>query len=349
MDADRHSHTTDSQQTRTGSVTLEPHHTSPLDETWMKQAIPPAVPPKQGPLPENDGPQPLAAHYTPHEYVDVNGVRNKALHVTPMTSAGFEKFSQHVQPPPAATKRTWEQRIYGMRRSTFALVVALVVTVAAAIGLGVGLGVGLRQTGGGGSHDGGTTTTDPSACPAAQQSQITTSLSSTLTTATTASSSQPTTTDTSRATVTATTITIQTLPLSTSTPNINAQSHLTCPTSNSTILLSSFSPSSSLSPSSFSPQPQASEPQPLKYQILCDSNLPPFPPGLLPIIKTRLDLAGPLRGVQTTRTMLGHVRRDQFFSGKKRRGGCLELCISMGRIRGSVGVLLVRALRGRGS
>ena len=131
-------------------------------DKWEKQVVPPVppVPPKLGPMPmsismsENDAPQPLSAYYTPHEYVDVNGVRNKAVHVTTVVPGAGGKFlgDGQGQPPTGTGPSGWEQRIYGMRRLTFVLAVALVVVVAVAIGLGVGLGVGLKRTGSGGGE-----------------------------------------------------------------------------------------------------------------------------------------------------------------------------------------------------
>ncbi|CCC11863.1 unnamed protein product [Sordaria macrospora k-hell] len=294
MDNHRNSNNTFGHQTITSSTTatLSPHHTftSTHDDmgTWEKQAIPPvppAVPPKQTPLHQgHDAPQPLSAYYTPHEYVDVNGMRNKAI----IPANGFEKFSQHGHggQPPATAKSSGGQGIYGMRRSTFVLVVALVVVVAVAIGLGVGLGVGLKKTGGGGGRDG------------AQQSQITTSVSPSLTiVATSATASPQPTSANGRAPTTATTTTTVTLALPSPLASTTSQSKLTCPTSNSTLLTSPFTSSN----------------QAQKYQILCDANL--FASSSSP--SSKQNLAGPLRAIQTLEQCWGVCDGMNFFLGRK--------------------------------
>ena len=85
---------------------------------------------------ENDGLQPLSTYYIPHEYVDINGARNKGFApvAASQTSQGCLKL------PPAD-----EKKICGQKRSMFFFLVLLGIILGLGVGLGAGLGLGLKQ------------------------------------------------------------------------------------------------------------------------------------------------------------------------------------------------------------
>ncbi|CCC11859.1 unnamed protein product [Sordaria macrospora k-hell] len=230
-------------------------------------AILPAVPESYSPelaptnAHEHDGLQPLSTYYIPHEYVDVNGVRNKGF--APVVPGGQGQGLLKLSPADGDGHGLGHgQRVCGLKRSMFVFLVLLAIIIGLGVGLGAGLGMGLKGScaknsgtglGGAGAGGGG----GGGACPASPTSTSPSdnsngnSQTSTSSTAAAPSASSTDTTNSDPDTDTDTNSAVAGIP------------HLTCPSFNDTIFASPLLPSSSSSSSSSKK----------KYKILCDTNL----------------------------------------------------------------------------
>ncbi|KAK3402661.1 hypothetical protein B0T20DRAFT_449666 [Sordaria brevicollis] len=266
-------HSTDWKRSRTGTVisSICPGDAvSNINLPVVPEARSPELEPKQQgvtaiatptPTPtarEHDGLQPLSTYYVPHEYVDVNGVKNKGFAPVPPPGGGEHGGGKPVD-------AHGQRRVCGLPVRRARLVFLVVLAVVIALGLGAGLGVGLR----GRDKDGGGLGVGCAALPGGNSTSGSGGNGNGSGSGNDNNSKKPTPTTPSSSSSAPSPSTTDGL--------VPGVAHLTCPSSNGTIIGSPLFPSPNPTPSPSSSSSSSSSSTAKQYIILCDTNLAPTP------------------------------------------------------------------------